>query len=128
VQRGCKNSELQLGADVQKSPQPSPENPYADPAPPKSLTISKLLLNTSGKVSSTSDEYWLRLQILISSGDLADALKVAQEQGKAGSLALEWYRMDAVPVILDRMDQGQAEGWKIELEWITNKIREDDLA
>ena len=103
-------------------------SPYAEPAPPKSLMISKLLLNTSGKTSSTSDEFWLRLQILIASGDLSEALKVAQDQGKEGSLALEWYRMDAVPVILERLDQGQEEGWGKELEWITHKIKVDNQA
>lgn len=90
--------------------------------------IAKLLINTSGKDSSTSDIYWLRLQILISSGDLNEALKIAQEQGKGGSLAMMWYRMEAVPVILSRLEADQEEGWKVEWDWVTSKIKEDSQA
>ena len=113
---------------VQKAPQPSPEMPHAEAAPAKAMMIAKLLINTSGKESSTSDIYWLRLQILISSGDLTEALKIAQEQGKAGTLAMMWYRMEAVPVILSRLESGVEEGWKTEWEWVSDKIKEDSQA
>lgn len=87
--------------------------------------MAKLLLSTAGKDCPTSDVYWLRMKILLAAGDAVGALKIAQEHGKVGSLNRLWYRMTMVPEIMEKLEDGKAEGWELEWQWVVEKVKGD---
>jgi hypothetical protein len=111
---------------TQRSPQPSPDRPFAETAPSGSLRISTTLLSTTARPCATSDHLWLRLQILISAGDLEEAYRFAREEGFGGSLARAWWRMEAVPVIFGRMaEKGKEVDWEGEWSAVEEVLKGD---
>lgn len=88
----------------------------------------KILLTTSKTESTSSDVLWLRLQILIASDSLKQALEIAQEDTPGSSLARYWYRIQAVPIILHHLGEDSLEAWEKEWEWVVGKLNDDSEA
>ncbi|KAK8864694.1 hypothetical protein IAR55_001946 [Kwoniella newhampshirensis] len=114
---------------VQKAPQPTLDTPFPSPAPKNTLKIAQTILSTTGKKCETSEMLWLRLQVLLSSGEYAEVLKVAREEGAEGSLARLWWRMEGVKEALRRMSEEkidviQAE-WETERAWAESVLLDD---
>ncbi|ORY26335.1 N-acetyltransferase B complex non catalytic subunit-domain-containing protein [Naematelia encephala] len=69
---------------------------------PASLKTAQLLLSMSGKTSGTSEQLWLRLQILLAANDQDGFRKAIEQETITGNLARWWWRMEAVGVFLQR--------------------------
>ncbi|WWD16993.1 hypothetical protein CI109_101429 [Kwoniella shandongensis] len=114
---------------VQKAPQPTPDQSYPPLAPKNTLKIAQTLLSTTGKTCETSEILWLRIQVLLSSGEYAEVLKLAREEGAKGSLARVWWRMEGIKETLRRMAEDGVEGleeeWKTERAWVEGVLSED---
>lgn len=87
----------------------------------------------TAKQFATADIMWLRLQILISAGELEQAWNVIEAEALRdhGSLTREWWKMRAAEVILKRMeDKGEDVSLKWEAAWtyINNQLRVDPTA
>lgn len=109
---------------AQRAPRPTPQIPFPAPAAEGSLGIAKTLLSTTPRECATSDQLWLRLQILMSAGDLDEAYTYACDEGFGGSLARAWWRMEAVPIIFERMKEtGRGLDWKGEWEAVEAVVR-----
>ena len=90
------------------------------------MKIATTLLSTSGKTCVSSEHLWLRLQILISAGDLDEAYRLAKEEGFCGGLVRAWHRMECVPVIFKRMiGKGKEPDWDGEWEDVARLLREN---
>ncbi|WVQ99727.1 hypothetical protein IAU59_006869 [Kwoniella sp. CBS 9459] len=114
---------------VKNAPQPTPSNPYPAPAPPNSLKIATLLLNTSSKPPLTSETLWLKTQILLSSGQNEEALQLVQTEGSKGALARLWWRMEGVKEILKRLEGDIVQkAWEVEREWVSELLKSDKEA
>ena len=92
------------------------------------MKTAKTLLALSRTQSSSADILWLRLQILLSSGDVAGALKAARESGDRGGISRLWWRMEGVRAGIEMLEEGCVE-WKgekeKEREWVKALLRED---
>ncbi|OWZ57752.1 hypothetical protein C368_00920 [Cryptococcus neoformans 125.91] len=111
---------------VQKAPQPAPSDPYPCPAPANSLKIAQVLLSTTGNTCGTSDIFWLRAQILLSSNQPGDLLKLARQEAQEGSLARLWWRMEAVKAALVRCGKEGQKEWEAERQWVAEMLQKDD--
>ncbi|OCF74339.1 hypothetical protein I204_04710 [Kwoniella mangroviensis CBS 8886] len=113
---------------VKKAPQPTPSRPFPSPcSDPTSLKIALLLLNTS-KSPSTSEGLWLKLQIVLSAGQLEEALVFLQDQGQEGGLVRLWWRMEGAREVLKRMEEGGKDTiqyWEKEREWVGELLKAD---
>ena len=93
------------------------------------MKVASLLLSTTGRACPSSETLWLRLQVLLSAGELDEAWRIVQEEGDGGSLARSWWRMQAVPVIFERMEQkGKEAPWGLEWDKCAEKLRNDTEA
>ncbi|WVR06742.1 hypothetical protein IAU60_003777 [Kwoniella sp. DSM 27419] len=115
---------------VKNAPQPTPDKPYPEPAPASSLKIASLLLNTSTKSPSTSETLWLKSQILISAGQLDEALEYLVQEGADGALARLWWRLEGVKEVLGRMENKETitSSWQAERVWVTALLEQDSEA
>ncbi|WRT66679.1 uncharacterized protein IL334_003639 [Kwoniella shivajii] len=110
---------------VKNAPQPTPSKPFPHPVEPFSCKIALLLLNTS-KTPTTSETLWLKLQILLSAGQLDDALRFVQDEGKQGGLVRLHWRMEGVKEILSRMESDKkVSTWKEERDWVSKLLKDD---
>ncbi|WVF71131.1 hypothetical protein IAT40_005928 [Kwoniella sp. CBS 6097] len=114
---------------VKNAPQPTPSRPYPAPAPPNSLKIATLLLNSSSKSPLSSETLWLKTQILLSSGQNEEALKLLQAEGSKGALARLWWRMEGVKEIVKRLEGNSVQkAWEDERKWVLELLRSDKEA
>ncbi|WVQ83099.1 hypothetical protein IAT38_005237 [Cryptococcus sp. DSM 104549] len=111
---------------VQKAPQPIPSNPWPAAAPAGALKIAQILLSTTGAECETSEIFWLRAQMLLSSGQDSDVLKLAGDQALEGGLARLWWRMEAVKAAMERWGDAGREEWEVEREWVGGLLETDD--
>nr|KIR49824.1 hypothetical protein I312_00916 [Cryptococcus bacillisporus CA1280] len=111
---------------VQKAPQPTPSDPFPCPASPNSLKIAQVLLSTTGNTCDTSEIFWLRAQILLSSDQPGDLLKLARQQAQEGSLARLWWRMETVKAAMARCGKEGQNEWETEREWVTEMLEKDN--
>ncbi|KIR36189.1 hypothetical protein I352_01135 [Cryptococcus deuterogattii MMRL2647] len=111
---------------VQKAPQPTPSDPFPCPASPNSLKIAQVLLSTTGNTCDTSEIFWLRAQILLSSDQPGDLLKLARQQAQEGSLARLWWRMEAVKAAMARCEKEGQKAWETEREWVAEMLEKDN--
>ncbi|WWD03229.1 hypothetical protein V865_001280 [Kwoniella europaea PYCC6329] len=113
---------------VKIAPQPTPSQPFPPLCPdPTSLKIALLLLNTS-KSPSTSEGLWLKSQILLSAGQLEEALGFLQDQGQEGGLVRLWWRMEGVREGLKRLKEAGKDTiqyWQKEREWVGGLLKAD---
>lgn len=85
-----------------------------------------MLLSTTGNTCETSDIFWLRAQILLSSNQPGDLLKLARQEAQEGSLARLWWRMEAVKAALVRCGKEGQKEWEAERQWVAEMLQKDD--
>ncbi|WWC69868.1 uncharacterized protein I206_103811 [Kwoniella pini CBS 10737] len=116
---------------LKNAPQPTPSVQFPSSAPTNSLKIALLLLNTSKSPQHTSETLWLKAQILLSSGQLQEALKFLKQEGKHGGTVRLWWRMEFAREILRRMSDQEYDrevlkkGWEDEIQWVTQLFKSD---
>lgn len=114
---------------LQRSAQPTPLIPFPPSAPEGTLKIATILLSTAGPSVPSSDVLWLRLQVLLSSGQNKKAHEMLMEHGHGGGLARDWYRMKGVEEIAKREQAHGADWvWEQELGSFLQEWRNDRLA
>jgi hypothetical protein len=96
-------------AHEQKAPQPTTDEPYPPPAPKDSLKIAQIILSTTPSDAPTSEILWLKLQILLSSGQLKSAHQLLTKEGTGGSLARDWWRITGIQEIAKRVTAEKAD-------------------
>lgn len=85
-----------------------------------------MLLSTTGNTCETSDIFWLRAQILLSSDQPGDLLTLARQQAQEGSLARLWWRMETVKAAVARCGKEGQKEWEAEREWVAGMLQKDD--
>lgn len=85
-----------------------------------------MLLSTTGNTCDTSEIFWLRAQILLSSDQPGDLLKLARQQAQEGSLARLWWRMEAVKAAMARCEKEGQKAWETEREWVAEMLEKDN--
>ncbi|OCF31945.1 hypothetical protein I316_06328 [Kwoniella heveanensis BCC8398] len=115
---------------VKNAPQPTPSLPYPAPAPPNSLKIATLLLNASSKppLPLTSETLWLKTQILLSSGQKEEAVKLLQTEGSKGALARLWWRLGVRDIIETLEGDSVQKAWEEERVWVSKLLKEEKEA
>jgi N-terminal acetyltransferase B complex non-catalytic subunit len=125
------NSDGQDTDNTQRSPQPTSSTLFPPPAPEGTLKIASILLATAGPAVPSSDILWLRLQVLLSSGQNRKAHELLVEHGHGGGLARDWYRMKGVEEIAKReqeRDQDVTWVWGQELGQFLQEWSKDNMA
>lgn len=92
------------------APPPSDADPFPL-APARSLLPASLLLRTTGKEVATADQLWLRLEVALGNGDVAEARRLVKDEGRKGSLNRRWIGMEAAKAIAGREGVDSAEVW-----------------
>lgn len=82
---------------------PTDAEPFPS-APPRVLLPAQLLIRTTGADVPTSETLWLRLQVALGAGDVAEAWRLVRDEGRKGSLARRWFGMEAARAIAARDD------------------------
>ncbi|ODN77635.1 hypothetical protein L202_04793 [Cryptococcus amylolentus CBS 6039] len=117
-----------------KAPQPSRSvgnGAFPDEVEDKNaLKVAGLLVGMAGQECETSEQFWLRSQILLSSGPASypTILKLAREQAADGSLARVWHRMEVVKEVLKRSGSERQNEWEEERQWAAWYLEEEDTA
>ncbi|WVQ72776.1 hypothetical protein IAR50_002336 [Cryptococcus sp. DSM 104548] len=117
-----------------KAPQPS--RSVGEGAFPKvaedtnALKVAGLLVGMAGQECETSEQFWLRSQILLSSGPASypAILKLARDQAADGSLARVWHRMEVVKEVLKRSGTEREGEWEEERQWAAWYLEKEDTA
>ncbi len=111
----------------QNSSSPTIANPFPPPCPPRSLIVAQTLLRTSRR-PTTADHLWLHVQILLSSGQVAETLTLLRREAGYGALARTWIRMRTVEIIAERMDgvEDVKALWEGEWDWVAGLFAKAD--
>ncbi|KAL1411365.1 mitochondrial distribution and morphology [Vanrija albida] len=104
------------------APAPSDAEPFPLAAE-RTLLPAALLLRTAGDSPDTPDTLWLRLQVALGGGDVADAWRLVRDDGRKGALTRRWVGMEAAKVVGVR--GGIDDVWDDEIEATVALLRRD---